>query len=110
MTGLRQYAAVRQTPLRAGDMAIGEFGGAPAAAGDNGPMYAAPAYWLYERRGAALIPARACAAAAGLSPPTPPIPFSHPASEKTMAASLDLWEPSTRRYGKPEWNISSTVV
>ena len=27
-----------------------------------------------------------------------------------MAASLELFERSTRRYGKPEWNIASTVV
>ena len=38
-------------------MAIGEFGGAPVA-GDTGPMYAAPAYWLYEMSQAALNPSR----------------------------------------------------
>ena len=27
-----------------------------------------------------------------------------------MAAGLELFERSTRRYGKPEWNINSTVV
>src|SRR6267378_1676793 len=40
-------------------MAIGEFGGAPAAPGGHGPMYAAPAYWLYELSHAALNPSRA---------------------------------------------------
>src|SRR5215467_6322648 len=110
MTEPRQYAAVRQTPLRAGDMAIGEFGGAPAAAGDNGPMYAAPAYWLYEMSQAALNPSRAFADAARLFYRNPANPLSYTAFGKTMAASLELFERSTRRYGKPEWNISSTVV
>src|SRR5215475_9326634 len=110
MTEPRQYAAVRQTPLRAGDMAIGEFGGAPAAAGDNGPMYAAPAYWLYEMSQAALNPSWAFADAARLFYRNPANPLSYTAFGKTMAASLELFERSTRRYGKPEWNISSTVV
>ena len=51
----------RSKAFEAGDMAIGEFGGAPAAAVDNGPTYAAPAYWLYELSHAALNPARALA-------------------------------------------------
>src|SRR6266481_1372483 len=110
MTDPRQYAAVRQTPLRAGDMAIGEFGGAPAATGDNGPMYAAPAYWFYEMSQAALNPSRAFADAVRLFYRNPANPLSYTAFGKTMAASLELFERSTRRYGKPEWNISSTVV
>src|SRR5262252_4838914 len=110
MTDPRQYAAVRQTPLRAGDMAIGEFGGAPAAAGDNGPMYAAPAYWLYEMSQAALNPSRAFADAVRLFYKNPANPLSHTSFGKTMAASLELFERSTRRYGKPEWNIDHAVV
>src|SRR5262245_2303805 len=47
MSEKRQNAAVQQE-VKAGNMAIGEFGGAPAAMGNNAPMYAAPAYWLYE--------------------------------------------------------------
>src|SRR6266566_9535215 len=110
MTDPRQYAAVRQTPLRAGDMAIGEFGGAPAATGDNGPMYAAPAYWFYEMSQAALNPSRAFADAARLFFRNPANPLSYTAFGKTMAAGLELFERSTRRYGKPDWNITSTVV
>ena len=91
-------------------MAIGEFGGAPAATGDNGPMYAAPAYWFYEMSQAALNPSRAFADAARLFYRNPANPLSYTAFGKTMAASLELFERSTRRYGKPEWNISSTVV
>src|SRR6266404_1568066 len=91
-------------------MAIGEFGGAPAATGNNGPMYAAPAYWFYEMSQAALNPSRAFADAARLFYRNPANPLSYTAFGKTMAASLELFERSTRRYGKPEWNISSTVV
>jgi len=91
-------------------MAIGEFGGAPAATGNNGPMYAAPAYWFYEMSQAALNPSRAFADAVRLFYRNPANPLSYTAFGKTMAASLELFERSTRRYGKPEWNISSTVV
>src|SRR5260370_17486393 len=91
-------------------MAIGEFGGAPAATGDNGPMYAAPAYWFYEMSQAALNPSRAFADVARLFFRNPANPLSYTAFGKTMAAGLELFERSTRRYGKPEWNITSTVV
>ena len=37
-------------------MAIGEFGGAPAAGPVSGPMLAAPFYWLYEMSQASLNP------------------------------------------------------
>jgi poly(3-hydroxybutyrate) depolymerase len=95
--------------IKAGNMAIGEFGGAPAAA-DSAPMYAAPAYWFYEMSQAALNPARAYADAALLFFKNPANPWSYTAFGKTMAASMELFERSMRRYGKPDWNIHSTVV
>src|SRR6266700_6533455 len=110
MSNSRQYAAVRQKPLRAGKMAIGEFGGAPVAAGDTGPMYAAPAYWLYEMSQAALNPSRAYADATRLFFKDPANPWAHTEIGKTVAAACELFERSTRRYGKPEWNIASTVI
>ncbi len=91
-------------------MAIGEFGGAPAAVVDHGPTFAAPAYWLYEMSHAALNPSRAFADAAKLFFKNPANPLSHTPFGKTMAASFELFERSTRRYGKPEWGINSTVV
>src|SRR5215813_5255458 len=91
-------------------MAIGEFGGAPAAVGDYGPTYAAPAYWLYELSHAALNPSRAFADAARLFFKNPVNPLSYTPLGKTMAASFELFERSTRRYGKPEWRIDSTIV
>ncbi len=95
---------------RAGAMAIGEFGGAPAAPGNAGPMLAAPYYWLYEMSHAALNPARAFSDATRLFFRNPANPLSHTPFGKTMAAASELFERSTRRYGKPEWNIASTVA
>ena len=97
-------------------MAIGEFGGAPAAAEARGPidsvgpMYAGPAYWMYEMSHAALNPSRAFADAARLFFKNPVNPLSYTSFGKTMAASFELFERSTRRYGKPEWGIESTTV
>jgi poly(3-hydroxybutyrate) depolymerase len=99
-----------QQKTKAGDMAIGEFGGAPVAMGISVPTYAAPAYWLYEMSQSMLNPARAYADAARLFYRNPANPLSYTTFGKTMAASLELFERSTRRYGKPEWNIDSTVV
>jgi poly(3-hydroxybutyrate) depolymerase len=99
--------------IRAGAMAIGEFGGAPAAPaapGDAGLMLAAPYYWLYEMSHAALNPARAFSDAARLFFKNPANPLSYTPFGKTMAAASELFERSTRRYGKPDWNISSSVV
>jgi poly(3-hydroxybutyrate) depolymerase len=110
MTKSRQDIAAQQTPSETGEMAIGEFGGAPAATVDSVPMYAGPAYWLYEMSQAALNPSRAFADAARLFYRNPANPLSYTSFGKSMAAGLELFERSTRRYGKPDWNINSTVV
>jgi poly(3-hydroxybutyrate) depolymerase len=91
-------------------MSIGEFGGAVAAANRYGPMYAAPAYWFYEMGQAALDPARAFADAGRLFFKNPANPWSHTQVGKTFAAACEVFERSTRRYGRPDWNIDSTVV
>ena len=97
-------------------MAIGEFGGAAAAPGGLGPlggvgpMYAGPAYWFYEMGHASLNPARAFADAGRLFFKNPANPWAHTELGKTAAAAFELFERSTRRYGKPEWNISSTLI
>jgi poly(3-hydroxybutyrate) depolymerase len=102
---------LRRSKCRKGrDMAIGEFGGAPAVAAETGPMYAAPAYWLYEMSQAALNPSRAFAEAARLFYKNPINPLAHTAFGKAMAAGMELFERSTRRYGKPDWNIDSAIV
>jgi len=91
-------------------MAIGEFGGAPAASGGDGPMLAAPFYWLYEMSQASLNPSRALADATRLFFRNPANPLAHTEFGKTMAAAAEVFERSTRRYGRPEWRIDSTLV
>jgi poly(3-hydroxybutyrate) depolymerase len=91
-------------------MAIGEFGGAPAATDYPGLMLAGPAYWLYEMSQAALNPSRAAADATKLFFKNPANPLSHTTYGKTVAAACELFERSTRRYAKPDWNIDSTTV
>ena len=73
-------------------------------------MYAAPAYWLYEMSQAALNPSRAWADAARLFLKNPANPLSYTTFARTLSAGLELFERSTRRYGKPEWNINSTAI
>ena len=37
-------------------------------------------------------------------------PLAHTTFGKSVAAGCELFERSTRRYGKPEWEIESTLV
>jgi len=91
-------------------MAIGEFGGAPAAPGGNGILLSAPLYWFYEMNQAALNPSRAWADATRLFFKNPVNPLSFTTFGKTVAAACEVFERSTRRYGRPEWRISSALV
>jgi poly(3-hydroxybutyrate) depolymerase len=91
-------------------MAIGEFGGAPTLPGEGGPVVSNGMYWLYEMSYAALNPARALADFTRLSLKNPLNPWHHTTVGKTLAASAEMFERFTRRYGKPDWNISETLV
>jgi poly(3-hydroxybutyrate) depolymerase len=93
-----------------GPMAIGEFGGAPALPGDGGLVLSAPMYWFWEMNHAALSPARALADVTKLYFRNPINPFARTTFGKSMAAACELFERSTRRYGRPEWEIESTLV
>jgi poly(3-hydroxybutyrate) depolymerase len=90
-------------------MAIGEFGGA-AAAPDNGLLLSTPLYWLYETGHAALNPARALADATRLFFRNPLNPLYYTTFGKSIGAAAEVFERSTRRYGRPEWRIKSTLV
>jgi poly(3-hydroxybutyrate) depolymerase len=90
-------------------MPIGEFGGAPAPP-DGGFVLSAPMYWFYEMSHAALNPSRAFADAAKLYFKSPVNPLSFTTLGKSIAAACELFERSTRRYGRPEWEIPSTLV
>jgi poly(3-hydroxybutyrate) depolymerase len=90
-------------------MPIGEFGGAPLPPGGSF-MLSSPMYWFYEVSHAALNPARAYADAARLYFKSPVNPLSFTTFGKSIAAACELFERSTRRYGRPEWRIDSTLV
>ena len=109
MTEKRQSAAAQQGP-GTNSMAIGEFGGAATLPGDGGAFLATPMYWLYEMGHAALDPARAFADATRLFFKNPANPLAHTTYGKSVAAAMELFERSTRRYGRPDWRIDSTTV
>ncbi len=67
-------------------------------------------YWFYELGHAALNPSRAFADATRLFFKNPANPLAHTAYGKSIAATMELFERSTRRYRKPEWGIDSTTV
>lgn len=91
-------------------MAIGKFDGAATLSGDNGALFATPMYWLYEMGQATLDPARAVADAAKLFFKNPANPLTYTTYGKSMAAAAELFERTTRRYRKPDWDIDSTTV
>jgi poly(3-hydroxybutyrate) depolymerase len=91
-------------------MAIGEFGGAPKLAGAEGLLASAPIYWLHEMSYASLNPSRAFADATRLAFKNPLNPLSRTTFGKSVAAACEVFERATRRYGRPEWRIDSTLV
>jgi poly(3-hydroxybutyrate) depolymerase len=67
-------------------------------------------YYLYEMNHAALAPWRA-AADAGLNFwKSPANPLSSTQMGRSFAASLEMFERTTRRYGKPAFEITDTIV
>jgi poly(3-hydroxybutyrate) depolymerase len=91
-------------------MAIGEFGGAPKTPGEGGLLMSAPLYWFYEMSHVALNPSRAVADATLLLFRNPLNPLTPTTLGKSIAAACEVFERSTRRYGRPEWSIHSTLV
>ncbi|MEM9206811.1 MAG: polyhydroxyalkanoate depolymerase [Pseudomonadota bacterium] len=69
-----------------------------------------PYYLWYELNHAALSPARAAADMTRLYFRNPLNPMTHTQMGKSLAASCELFERVTRRYGKPEFGISETRV
>jgi poly(3-hydroxybutyrate) depolymerase len=91
-------------------MAIGEFGGAAAAPAESGLILSTPMYWLYEMSQAALNPSRALAEATRLFYKNPANPLFYTNFGKSVAAACEVFERSTRRYAKPDWNITATQI
>ena len=67
-------------------------------------------YQLYELNHAALGPFRAVADAARLYFKNPLNPLANTPFGRSVAATAELFERSTRRYGKPEFGIDHTTV
>ncbi|MGE3831061.1 MAG: polyhydroxyalkanoate depolymerase, partial [Parvibaculaceae bacterium] len=67
-------------------------------------------YYLYEMNHAALAPMRVATGAGQLFWKNPANPFAQTYLGRQVAASLDLFERVTRRYGKPDFGIASTRV
>lgn len=91
-------------------MAIGEFANVPNVTPVGAFPLSAPMYWFYEMSQAAVIPSRALADATRLLFKNPVNPWTHTIIGKSLAASAELFERSTRRYGRPEWGVSSALV
>ena len=77
---------------------------------DSRLALSAPMYWFYEMSQAALSPSRAFADAARLFFKNPANPFAHTSYGKSVAAAMEVFERTTRRYQRPEWGIESTLV
>ncbi|MBN8920306.1 MAG: polyhydroxyalkanoate depolymerase, partial [Rhizobiales bacterium] len=73
-------------------------------------MEGLPLYQWYEAQHAAMGPFRAAADAARIFFRNPVNPWAHTLWGKSMAAGCELFERVTRRYGKPEWGLDTTVV
>ncbi|CAM5451833.1 hypothetical protein MAUB1S_07607 [Mycolicibacterium aubagnense] len=67
-------------------------------------------YQFYEMNHAALQPARAYAEAVRVLYTNPLNPFSHTPWGRSIAATAELFERTTRRYGKPAFGLDKTVV
>lgn len=91
-------------------MPIGEFGRPPELPAESGAPANSPMYWMYEMGQASLNPARAFADAAKLMFQNPLNPLSNTEFGKSVAASCEVFERTTRRYGKPEWQLHDTEV
>jgi poly(3-hydroxybutyrate) depolymerase len=68
------------------------------------------AYYWYEAAHWMLTPARAASEGTKLLFENPINPFTHTAYGRTVAAACELFERTTRRYSKPEFGLSTTVV
>ncbi|CEJ16168.1 hypothetical protein BN1110_06520 [bacterium YEK0313] len=67
-------------------------------------------YHWYEATHAMLSPYRAMADATKLALSNPVNPWSHTPFGKQVAAACEVFERTTRRYGKPDFNLATTLV
>ncbi|MBB3660466.1 poly(3-hydroxybutyrate) depolymerase [Rhizobium sp. BK650] len=67
-------------------------------------------YQLYELNHAVLAPFRAAADIMRFAYANPLNPFSQTPMGRTISAGLEMFERTTRRYGKPEFGLKETVI
>jgi poly(3-hydroxybutyrate) depolymerase len=91
-------------------MPIGEFGRPPVLPGEVSPAMTTPMYWMHEMFYASLHPARAVTDATKILFKNPLNPWAHTDFGKSIAAGCELFERTTRRYGKPDWGLDDTEV
>ena len=91
-------------------MPIGEFGAPPPLVAEGSPALTTPMYWMYEMGQASLNPARAVTDATKILFQNPLNPWSHTELGKSIAAGCELFERTTRRYGKPSFDLPTTLV
>ncbi|WP_029351420.1 polyhydroxyalkanoate depolymerase, partial [Bosea sp. 117] len=89
---------------------VGDEDDLPSPAVEAVSALSRPLYWMFEMGQAALNPYRALADAGRLYYRNPVNPLAHTDFGKSVAAACELFERSTRRYGKPDWGIDHTVV
>jgi len=110
MTEKQHSAAVQQESGTEQQLPIGEFDAAASLPADTSVLLSSPIYWLYEMGLAALNPSRAVADATRLFFKNPANPLAHTTYGKSVAATMELFERSTRRYRRPDWGIDSVSV
>ncbi|HEY9214346.1 MAG TPA: polyhydroxyalkanoate depolymerase [Ancylobacter sp.] len=100
-------------------MAIGVFGDVPdleqaaytpEVGLEVGSAMSKSLYWMFEMGHAALDPLRIMADAGRLYYRNPANPLSHTGLGKSMSAAFEMFERTTRRYGKPAWGIDEVSV
>ncbi|MDH6269324.1 poly(3-hydroxybutyrate) depolymerase [Rhizobium sp. SG_E_25_P2] len=67
-------------------------------------------YHIYEFGHAAMAPARATAESMRIACSNPFNPLSYTAMGRSMAAGLEVFERATRRYGKPSFDLPTTMI
>lgn len=67
-------------------------------------------YQFYEMNHAMLAPWRAFADAMRIAYGNPLNPISHTAAGRAVAAGFEVFERATRRYGKPQFGLPTTIV
>ncbi len=67
-------------------------------------------YQMYELAHSAIAPARALSNATRMVLNNPLNPFANTPMAKNMAASAEMFERMTRRYGKPKFELNSTLL